>query len=184
MKKNFKIIFIFLLSILLNTEKIQANEKIKIGLLIPLTGKNKEIGQSIIKSTKLAINKINNPLIEIIPKDTKSNPEVTLRSAKELQDIGVKIIIGPIYQKNLEYLDELKDIKFLSLTNKITNNPSNVISVGINANSQLLAIKKFIENNKIKKTIFLTPNVDYKSEIKKGILSSKIKIVKNYIYYT
>ena len=182
MKKNFKIIFIFLLSFLLNTEKIQANEKIKIGLLIPLTGQNKEIGQSIIKSTRLAINKINNPLIEIIPKDTKSNPEMTLRSAKELQEIGVKIVIGPIYQKNLEYLDELKDIKFLSLTNKITNNPSNVISVGINANSQLLAIKKFIENNKIKKTIFLTPNVDYKSEVKKGILSSKIKIVKNYMY--
>ena len=112
MKKNFKIIFIFLLSFLLNTEKIQADEKIKIGLLIPLTGQNKEIGQSIIKSTRLAINKINNSLIEIIPKDTKSNPEITLRSAKEFREIGVKIVIGPIYQKNLEYLSELKDIKF------------------------------------------------------------------------
>ena len=29
---------------------IIANEKIKIGLLIPLTGKNSEIGESIIKS--------------------------------------------------------------------------------------------------------------------------------------
>ena len=182
MLKIIKIILLVPIIFLLSIKDTWANEKIKIGLLIPLTGQDKEIGQSIIKSTRLAINKINNPLIEIIPKDTKSNPEMTLKSAKELQDIGVKIVIGPIYQKNLEYLDELKDIKFLSLTNKITNNPSNVISVGINANSQLLAIKKFIENNKIKKTIFLTPNVDYKSEVKKGILSSKIKIVKNYMY--
>ena len=40
--------------------------KIKIGLLVPLTGKNSEIGQSIIKSTRLAINKINNASIEIV----------------------------------------------------------------------------------------------------------------------
>tara|TARA_Y100000389_G_C17430252_1_gene502136 strand:- start:642 stop:1793 length:1152 start_codon:yes stop_codon:yes gene_type:complete len=182
MKKRFKIILILLISILSNSQKIQANEKIKIGLLVPMSGQNKEIGQSIIKSTRLAVNKIDNSLIEIIPKDTKSNPEITLRSAKEFQEMGIKIVIGPIYQKNLLYLDEIKDIKFLSLTNKINDNPSNVISAGINANSQLLAIKKFIEINEIKKTIFLTPNVEYKSEIKKGISSSKIKIFKNYTY--
>jgi ABC-type branched-subunit amino acid transport system substrate-binding protein len=182
MKKKFKIIFILLTSILLSNQKIQANEKIKIGLLVPMSGQNKEIGHSIIKSTQLAVNKIDNSLIEIIPKDTKSNPEITLRSAKEFQEMGIKIVIGPIYQKNLLYLDEIKNIKFLSLTNKINDNPSNVISAGINANSQLLAIKKFIEINKIKKTIFLTPNVEYKSEIKKGISSSKIKIFKNFTY--
>ena len=182
MKNKIKLIYILLISLLLNIPNIEANDKIKIGLLVPLSGENKEIGESIIKSTRLAFNKIDNPLIEIIPKDTKSNPERTLKSAKEFQEIGVKIVIGPIFQKNLKYLDELKDIKFLSLTNKINDNPTNVISAGINANSQLLAIKKFINKNKIKRTIFLTPNVDYKSEIKKGISSSRIKIIKNYIY--
>ena len=46
------------------------------------------------------------------------------------------------------------------------------------------AIKKFIELNEIKKTIFLTPDVNYKNEIKKAISNSKIKIIKNYIYNT
>jgi ABC-type branched-subunit amino acid transport system substrate-binding protein len=184
MKKIIKIIFILTLFALLNLQKIQANEKIKIGLLVPLSGIDREIGHSIVKSTRLAVNTINNPLIEIIPKDTQSNPNATLKGAKELQELGVKIVIGPIYQKNLQYLDELKDIKFLSLTNKINGNPNNVISAGINANSQLLAIKKFIENNEIKKTIFLTPNVEYKLEIKKAISTSKVKVIKNYTYDT
>ena len=52
---------------------VHASDKIKIGLLVPLTGKNSEIGQSIVKSTRLAINKINNLTIEIVPKDTQSN---------------------------------------------------------------------------------------------------------------
>ena len=180
MIKIIKIILV--LTLLIPVQKILADEKIKIGLLVPLTGKDAEIGQSIIKATKLAIIKINNPSIEIIPRDTKSNPEITLRSAKELDQLGVKIIIGPVFNKNLVYLDELKNITFLSLTNKIISNPKNIISAGINATSQLRTIQKFIELNKIKKTIFLTPDVNYKDEIKKAISDSKIKIFKNYIY--
>ena len=64
------------------------------------------------------------------------------------------------------------------------NKSKNIINAGINATSQLRAIKKFIELNEIKKTIFLTPDVDYKNEIEKAIDLSKIKILNNYIYKT
>jgi len=182
MKKITKIIILLILTLTIPTKKILADEKIKIGLLIPLSGDYSEMGQSIIKATKLAIDKIDNPLIEILPRDTKSNPTVTLRSAKELSQLGVKIIIGPVFNDNLIYLDELKDVTFLSLTNKDNHNSKNIISAGINATSQLKAIQKFIELNKIKKTIFLTPDAKYKHEIEKAISVSRIKIMKNYIY--
>ena len=182
MKKFIKIILLLVLALTAPLKNVLANEKIKIGLLVPLTGKNSEIGRSIINSTRLAINKINNTSIEIIPKDTGSDPNITLKSAKELSDLGIKIIIGPVFNDNLEYLDELKELTFLSLTNKDSKESKNIINSGINATSQIKAIKKFIELNKIKKTIFLTPDVDYKNEIEKAISSSRIKIIKNYIY--
>ena len=50
--------------------------------------------------------------------------------------------------------------------------------------SQMAIDKKFLKINEIKKTIFLTPDIDYKNEIKKAISISKIKIIKNYIYNT
>ena len=184
MKKIIKIILLLALACSVPKGEVIANEKIKIGLLVPLTGKNSEIGKSIIKSTRLAINKINNSLIEIIPRDTQSNPEDTLNSAKELNNLGVKIIIGPVFNENLIYLDKLPEVTFLSLTNKSDNLSRNIINAGINATSQLNAIKKFIELNEIKKTIFLTPDVSYKNEIKKAISYSKIKIIKNYNYNT
>ena len=184
MKKIIKIILILFLPILVSTSKTFANEKIKIGLLVPMTGKNSEIGQSIIKSTRLAINKINNSLIEIVPKDTQSNPEGTLKAARDLANLDIKIVIGPVFNKNIAYLDELTEITFLSLTNKNNNASNNIINAGINATSQINAIKKFIKLNEIKKTIFLTPDVDYKKEIERAITNSKIKIIKNYIYNT
>jgi ABC-type branched-subunit amino acid transport system substrate-binding protein len=184
MNKIIKIILFLALSFFLSNKSVFAEEKIKIGLLVPLTGKNSEIGQSIIKSIRLAINQINNPLIEIIPRDTGSSPEISLRSAKELDELGVKVVIGPVFNENLIYLDELNEIIFLSLTNKDDAGSRNIINAGINATSQLNAIKKFLELNAINKTIFLIPDVNYKNEVKLAISKSKIKLIQNNIYNT
>ena len=82
----------------------------------------------------------------------------------------------------MEYLNEIEDLTFVSLTNKTINLPKNILSAGVNATSQLNAIKKFLKLNEIKKTIFLTPKVDYEPEIKKAIKQSKIKISNYHIY--
>jgi len=184
MKKIIKIILLLTFTISMNIGIVKANEKIKIGLLVPLTGENFEIGVSIIKSVRLAINKIDNPSIEIIPRDTKSNSETTLEAAKELASSGIKIIIGPVFNESLIYLDKLNEVTFLALTNKNNNFSKNIINAGINATSQLNAINKFIKLNKIEKTIFLTPDMSFKNEIEEAISNSKIKILENYIYDT
>ena len=185
MSKFIKIIFLVILNFsLLFSFSTKASEKIKIGLMVPLTGSNKELGQSIMKAVRLAVKDINNDLLEIIPKDTASKASKSLKSAFELKQMGVKIVIGPVFYESISYLDEIKDITFLSLTNKTLDLPKNVISAGINSTSQFNTIKKFIETNNIKKTIFLTPIQDYEFEVKKGIKDSKIKIFKDYDYST
>ncbi len=184
MFKNFKIFLIITIILFKSSYALAEEKKIKIGLLIPMSGNNAQLGEIIIKSTKLALNDIPKGIIEIYPRDSGSDPKKTLRSAIELKKLGVKIIIGPIFFKNLEYLNEVNDVVFLSLTNKIEGLPKNVISSGVNSISQLNAIKKFVEVNELKKTIFLTPDVEYKSEIKKAINQSEIKIFKHYIYDT
>ena len=185
MIKIFKILqstfFMFCLVFVL---PVYAQEKIKIGLLVPLTGNDKDLGEQIIKSTRMALKDLNTNNIEVYIKDTNSNPDKTIKSAIELKEIGIKIVIGPIFYKSLSNLDEIKEITFLSLTNKTLKLPSNVVSVGINALSQLTAIKKFIESNEIKKTIFLTPNLGYEDEIKGAIKRSKINLSKYYVYNT
>jgi len=183
MKKFIKIIYLVIITFpLLFLNLAKASEKLKIGILAPMTGPNKNLGQSIIKSIRLAVKDINSNLIEVIPRDTSSSPEKTLQSANELKEMGVRIVIGPIFYENLIYLDEIDDLTFLSLTNKTLDLPKNVISTGVNSTSQLNTIKKFIKNTNINRTIFLTPIQDYEFEIKKGIQNSKIKIFKNYDY--
>ena len=182
MKTLIKLLVFFVLAIFLFSQNISASEKIKIGLIVPLTGDNSIIGEKIIKSIRMAVNKINDEKIEIIPKDTKSNPIDALKVSKELYNDGVKIIIGPVFNESTKYLDDLKNVTFISFTNKLIDNPKNVISAGVNAISQLQTIKKFNEKNNLSKSIFLIPRSEFKNEIEQAIDKTKIKY-KEVFYY-
>ena len=181
-----KIFIILLLSFynlifIINSGFAEEN-KVKIGLLVPLSGNDAKIGKQIVNATRLALKDINSKKIEIFPRDTQSDPYKTLTSAKELSLNGVNLVIGPVFYENLTYLNEVKEVTFLSFTNKTLDLPKNVISTGINSTSQLNTIKKFIELNEIEKSIILIPNLNYDLEIKQGIKKSKIKTFKQYYY--
>ena len=171
---------IFLLIFSFNSFAI---EKIKIGLVIPLSGENKELGQTILKSVRLAINDINDNRIVIVPKDNQNDPNKTLEVSKELYKEGIKIIIGPIFKKNTFKLNQLSDdLIFLSFTNKIDELQKNILSAGVNSISQFNAIKKFQSLNKIERSYLLAPNTSAIEEIKTGVKKSKIKL-KDEFYY-
>ena len=158
------------------------DDQTKIGLLAPFTGEFQNIGKSVLSSARIALNKINNDNISILPRDTNGKNNETLRQVKELYAQGVRIFIGPVFNKNLNGLDKYKDAYFLSLTNKILNNPSNVISAGINARSQFNAIKKYQKLNNLEKTLILIPKKDYKEEIELAIKETKFKAKKIFYY--
>ena len=182
MKTLIKILLITAFNLCVICQFALSSDKIKIGLIVPLSGEYSNIGNSIIKSVRLAVNKIDDEKIKIIPKDTRSNPIDSLRVAKKLHEEGVRIIIGPVFNESTKYLDELKDVTFISFTNKINKNPSNVISAGVNAISQINTIKKFNIMNNLKRGIFLIPKTDYKKEIELAIDKSNIKYKDIFFY--
>ena len=182
MKTFIKLLTILILNLGVFYQNALGSDIIKIGLIVPLSGEYSEIGNSIIKSTRIAINKIDDNRIKIIPRDTRSNPIDALRVSKKLHEEGVQIIIGPVFNESTKYLDELENVTFISFTNKIIDNPKNVISAGVNAISQINTIKKFNNNNNLSRSIFLIPKTDYKKEIEEAIRKTKIKHKKVFFY--
>ena len=155
---------------------------LKVGLIVPLSGRHQEIGKSVLNSIRLALSKINNDQIEIFPKDNYSNPEKTLFAAKQLESEGVRIVIGPVFYQNLIYLGEVQNLTFLSLSNKTTTIPENVITIGINANSQISAIVDFIKKENLNKTIVLVPKSNFEDELRNALVKSKYEFMNIYSY--
>ena len=155
---------------------------LKVGLIVPLSGRHQEIGKSVLNSIRLALSKINNDRIEIFPKDNYSNPEKTLFAARQLESQGVRIVIGPVFHQNLINLEEVKNLTFLSLSNKTITIPKNVITIGINANSQVNAIVDFIKKENLNKTIVLVPKSNFENELRNALVKSKYEFMNIYSY--
>ena len=68
MRKLYIIVLKVFLIIVLSQLKAISEEKIKIGLIVPLSGEYSYIGKSILKSTRMALNKINDDRIIVIPR--------------------------------------------------------------------------------------------------------------------
>ena len=121
------------------------NEKVlKIGILLPLSGEFQLTGQSFLNAIQLALYDISNENIKIYPKDSKANALDAYKAGKEFEELGVEVVIGPIFYDSLEKLNEINNITFISLTNKTRKIPKNTIGFGINIDSQIEALKKYL----------------------------------------
>ena len=172
MKNLFKIILSYLLisfnTYVFSVEKNNEN-LLKIGVLAPFSGEFNDLGETVLYSVNLALHDIGDGSIKIYPKDSGSNKEKILKSCEEFRSEGIKIIIGPTDSEFIKELNSFDDLFFLSLSNIDSNFKNNVIMMGINLESQLIAIKKFIEKNKKKKTVILYPNNNYAKYVEKNL---------------
>ena len=167
-----------------SNEDITENEKIlKIGVLLPLSGKFQDIGQSFLKAIQLALFDIGNENIKIYPKDSKANALDAYLSAKEFEELGIKVVIGPIFYESLERLNEINSITFISLTNKTQKIPKNTIAFGINIISQIDVLKKYFDEIEVSNTLLLSPKSQFTSQAK-IITNSELKFYKVFAYNT
>ena len=168
-----------------SNEGIKENDKIlKIGVLLPLSGKFQNIGLSFLKAIQLALFDIGDKKIMIYPKDSKANALDTYLAAKEFQDMGIEIVIGPIFYESLERVNEINSITFISLTNKTKKIPKNVIAFGINIESQISALKKYFDEINISKTILLSPKSEFNYQSQSVVKKDELKFYRTYSYDT
>ncbi len=161
------------------------NEKIlRIGVLLPLSGEFQGIGESFLKAIQLALYDISNKDIKIYPKDTKGSALSTYQSAKEFEKEGIEIVIGPIFYKNLERLEEINKITFISLTNQTQKIPKNTIAFGINIESQMDALKKYFDKIEVSKTLLLSPKSEFIYQSKSVAEKDVLKFYRIYSYNT
>ena len=182
-----KIIITFLsyIFILFNSNLIadENDGKLRIGLLAPFSGEYKNLGESLLLSTQLALDEIGNKNIIVIPRDSGSEDKDKLNLAiKEILNNGAKVIIGPMTSSSFSELKKYNDTIFISLSNKEPKISNNVINIGISLESQLKAIEQFIIEQKKNKTIILYPKNKYEKFIDEKIKLLKLKNFKIFKY--
>ena len=177
----------FLLSFLLLSLTFAAeskNQTLRIGAILPLTGEYKEIGNKVLKTFELTIFELSNLNVTLVPIDNRGTKDGTKFAFNELQTQKVDIILGPIFMENLLFISNEENFGkyiFITLSNNNVTLPKNVISFGLNIDSQVLALKNIL-NEKNKSKIFFSDNTLFSQLILKKIEEQKIPIKTKYQY--
>jgi branched-chain amino acid transport system substrate-binding protein len=95
-----------------------------IGCLMPLSGPYETFGKRALKGIQFALNQFNSqnnqPVSEIIVKDTASEPQLAIRALRQLDVDGVSLIMGPIITgKDAAREAQQRGIPIITLTQKI-----------------------------------------------------------------
>ncbi len=181
--KFFLLIFYILFIFNTNLFSNENNKILKVGLLAPLSGPYSEIGNSLLYSLQLALEEINDKDVIIVPRDSGFNNNEKLNMAiNDMKLMGVKIIIGPTTYKQFEQVKKYNNLIFISPSNINPEFSSNVISIGVSLESQLIALIEFIKKQKKKKTIIMYPKNEYLELIEKKLENLDLKNIKKFTY--
>ena len=184
MKKKFFLIITYIL-IFFNSNLFSNEDDniLKVGLLAPLSGEYKDLGNSLLYSLQLALDEIGDKNVFIIPRDSGyGNKEKLNNAVKEIKSQGANIIIGPINNEDFEEVKKFNDLIFISPSNKNPEFQNNIISIGISFESQILALKKFIKEQKKSKTVILFPKNQYEDFIQRKLDKLDLKNYKIFKY--
>ena len=184
MKNKFITIIAYIL-IFFNSN-LQGNENnniLKVGLLAPLSGEYKELGDSLLYSLQLALDEINDKNVQIIPRDSGSNDKKKLiKAIQEIRSQGANIVIGPINNEDFDEVKKFNDMIFISPSNINPEFQNNIISIGVSLESQMFALMKFIKKQKKNKTVIFIPKNQYANFIESKLNKLDLKNYKIFRY--
>ena len=184
MKNKFITIIAYIL--IFFSSNLQGNENnniLKVGLLAPLSGEYKELGDSLLYSLQLALDEINDKNVQIIPRDSGSNDKKKLiKAIQEIRSQGVNIVIGPINNEDFDEVKKFNDMIFISPSNINPEFQNNIISIGVSLESQMFALMKFIKKQKKNKTVIFIPKNQYANFIESKLNKLDLKNYKIFRY--
>lgn len=147
-------------------ENNQKQDKIKIGLIAPLTGQYGAVGQSLAKSAKLALKDY--PNIELIVENDNFNPNDGLIAYQKLRDVnevdGMIIISTPVIEA-LKPLIEADNMEVIAVGQDLNPKSDLVFHIGDNANPVFLELGKYMRSQE--KPVFVLQEDHAWSEITK-----------------
>lgn len=152
-----------------------ATQPIKVGLLLPLTGKSKVLGNDLLQAATLALHdayvgpkSARNAMVTLMPKDTKASPTTAAVAAREVIEQGAQMIIGPLYSESTKAVAEVakaRGIPVISLSNNRRIATDWVFAYGLSPEEEVARIVEHALAGDLKTFAILAPNDAYGEQV-------------------
>ena len=110
---------------------IQSAKKVKIAIMLPLSGSEAPTGQALLRAAVTALFDAHDPRLVLLPYDTKADALETEKLAQRAIDEGVSVVLGPLLATNLQAAGEVLE-------------PAGIPIIGFSNDSSVAAPGRFI----------------------------------------
>jgi branched-chain amino acid transport system substrate-binding protein len=163
----------------------------KVALLVPMTGRGKELGQSMLNAAQLALFDLKaSQDFELLPQDTAGTPEIARATAQTSIDQGASLILGPVFAPDVTAVTQLaqsRNVQVLSFsTDMSVASPSSFV-MGFLPQTQIQRVIDFAAAEGQQRIALIAPNDAYGNLVAQEfdrIVRQRNLMIANVVRYT
>lgn len=137
---------------------------VKVALLVPMSGKNAELGQAMLQAAQLALFDMEYDKIELVPQDTKGTPDGARTAAQLAIADGAKLILGPIFAteaRAVAPIAQQSNINVVSFSTDWTLAQGNVFVMGFLPFTQVERMTQYAAQQRLQRIGIIAPETEY-----------------------
>ncbi|MFH1157830.1 MAG: penicillin-binding protein activator [Pseudomonadota bacterium] len=141
-----------------------ADKGVTVSLLLPLSGKKAELGNSMLKAAQMALFDVGSAGFKMIPRDTRSTAEGAAAAAKAAVRNHDDLILGPVFADDLKAVKPVVSASgtpVISFTTDWTLADGNTYIMGFLPFTQVARVTRYAQSRGYSKLSVYAPQTEY-----------------------
>jgi ABC-type branched-subunit amino acid transport system substrate-binding protein len=138
--------------------------KLRIALLVPLSGPHARLGVQLRDAATLALFDNNDDAVALLPKDTKGTPDGAVAAAERAIADGAHIVLGPLFSQSVEAIKptlRAANIQAIAFSNNRAVAGGPVFLIGNHPETQLTALSAQLKQANRRRVALIGPDTGY-----------------------
>jgi branched-chain amino acid transport system substrate-binding protein len=136
----------------------------RVALLLPLSGPNAALGQSMLDAAQMALFDHSGDGFELMPRDTRGTPQGAAEAARQAIAEGARLILGPVFAQDVAAVRPIAQnagVEMLAFTNDQTQAGAGTYVLGLLPADQVTRVVGFARSRGITRFVALAPRNAY-----------------------
>lgn len=141
-----------------------AGRKLSVALLLPMSGKDAALGQSMLKAAQMALFDVGSANFELVPHDTRGTTEGAVAAATRAVGDHADLILGPVFADDVKAIKPViapSGIPVITFTTDWTVADDNVYVMGFLPFAQVARVAQYASAHGYKRFGVYAPKTDY-----------------------
>lgn len=144
--------------------RIEIDGAVKVGLLLPLSGRHAAIGEALLNAAQFALFDIAGDRFTLVVRDTGGTPEGAQLAARSALDEGARLILGPLFSSSIASIaDEVRGsgVNVIGFSNDRSVATDGVFVMGLTPYPQIHRMISYAVDQGLNRFAVLAPQTPY-----------------------